>query len=308
MSGLLKSALGETIQVTMQLAANLGKIEIDPAQIESALLALAVNAHEAMPQGGALTIETSTTRLDVGQTSSDLELTPGVYAALAVSDTGVGMPPEAIECAFDPFFTTKGLATHSGLGLSMVHGFVKQSGGFVDVRSEPGDGTTVTLYFPVTEAEEEKEAIAPEAKTELESLPPQRTRFEYTGHVVSGATVGTWAHAPLSPANETQKSAWQVRRWTVDLPYREGLPNREDVRLELARWRDEEENARRLDDLQGARNARAFVERKVRELSRLDQLPAGDTFPYGVTLWRAGDALWIAVGATGDLCRYNPQH
>ena len=114
--------------------------------------------------------------------------------------------------------------------------------------------------------------------------------------MVSGATVGTWAYAPLSPANETQKSAWQVRRWTVDLPYREGLPNREDVRLELARWRDEEENARRLDDLQGARNARAFVERKVRELSRLDQLPAGDTFPYGVTLWRAGDALWIAVG------------
>ena len=130
----------------------------------------------------------------------------------------------------------------------------------------------------------------------LESLPPPRTRFEYSGHVVSGATVGTWAHAPLSPASEKQKSAWQVRRWTVELPYREDLPDREDVLLELSRWRDEETNARRLDDSQGARNARAFVERKTRELSRLDQLPAGGTFPYGVNLWRTGDALWVAVG------------
>jgi hypothetical protein len=129
----------------------------------------------------------------------------------------------------------------------------------------------------------------------LESLPPPGTRFEYTGHVVSGATLGTWAHAPLAPECAAQKSTWQVRRWTVDLPYRESLPDAEEVREELAHWREEEENAHRLDDAQGARNARALVERKTRELSRLAGLPPGRTFPYGVTLWRAGDALWLAV-------------
>ncbi len=164
MREVLESALGETIQVKLLLAGNLGRIRIDPDQMEAAVLALAVNAHEAMPQGGTLTIETSQACVDANQVAADPELSPGAYVALALSDTGVGMPLEDVACAFDPFFTTKGMATHSGLGLSMVHGFVKQSGGFVDLRSEPGDGTKVTLCFPVSESEAKARLCAPEGE------------------------------------------------------------------------------------------------------------------------------------------------
>ncbi len=129
----------------------------------------------------------------------------------------------------------------------------------------------------------------------LESLPPAGTRFEYTGHVVSGATLGTWAHVAVPPEKRDELARWRVRRWTFDLDYRAGLPDRAQVEAERARWQEEEQSTQAAGDHEGARNAHALVERKTRELSRLAQLPAGSVFPYEMTLWRLGDAFWLVV-------------
>ena len=129
----------------------------------------------------------------------------------------------------------------------------------------------------------------------IESLPPPRTRFAYTGHVVSGATIGTWAHVAVPPAKRDAFSTWRLRRWTLDLDYRAGLPTCDAIRADRNRWQEEESNALAVNDREGAQNARAFVERKTRELSRRSQLPPGSALPYRITLWRMGDALWLAV-------------
>ncbi len=153
MTDLLQRTLGEMITVHTRPFADLKLAKIDPGQLETALLNLAVNARHAMPDGGQLTIETGNVELDQEYAEKHAEVEPGMYAILAVSDTGVGMSSDILAHAFDPFYTTKGVGEGSGLGLSMVHGFVKQSGGHVSIYSEQGKGTTVKLYFPETKAE-----------------------------------------------------------------------------------------------------------------------------------------------------------
>jgi PAS domain S-box-containing protein len=154
MSELLGRSLGETIQVETVLAGGLWRVEADPNQLENAIVNLAVNARDAMPDGGKLTIETANTRLDESYAHQNLEVAPGQYVVICVSDTGTGMDKEALARAFEPFFTTKGIGKGTGLGLSQVYGFVKQSGGHVKIYSETGNGegrhrgTTVKIYLP----------------------------------------------------------------------------------------------------------------------------------------------------------------
>ena len=148
MSELLHRAIGETVTVETVLASGLWKTAIDPNQLENAIINLAVNARDSMPKGGKLTIETSNAYLDeayVVQSGADVE--PGQFVLVAVSDTGEGMPAEVREKAFDPFFTTKPTGAGSGLGLSMVYGFVKQSHGHIQIYSELGQGTAIKMYF-----------------------------------------------------------------------------------------------------------------------------------------------------------------
>jgi hypothetical protein len=129
----------------------------------------------------------------------------------------------------------------------------------------------------------------------LEALPPPGTRFAYTGPVVSGATLGTWAHVPLDADRLHRQARWRCRRWTVDLPFRTDLPTAEPAEAERRRWQAEEEAARRAGDAAKARDCRAMVERMTRCLTRLAVLPPGAMFPLPVTLWQVGDAAWLAV-------------
>jgi len=145
---LLQRSLGERIAVETVLAAGAWWISADQNQLESAVLNLILNARDAMPQGGKLTIETGNVHLDDAYARASEQLAPGQYALIAVSDNGIGMAPEVIAKAFDPFFTTKQPGHGTGLGLSQVYGFVKQSGGHVKIYSELGQGSTVKLYLP----------------------------------------------------------------------------------------------------------------------------------------------------------------
>ncbi|WP_419899430.1 PAS domain-containing protein [Roseomonas sp. USHLN139] len=148
MDELLRRALGEAIEVETILTGGLWNTFIDPTQIENALLNLAINARDAMGGAGKLTIELANAHLDDAYARTHDEVAPGQYVMLAVSDTGCGMTPEIIARVFEPFFSTKEEGKGSGLGLSMVYGFVKQSGGHIKIYSEPGQGTTIRLYLP----------------------------------------------------------------------------------------------------------------------------------------------------------------
>ncbi len=145
---MLRRTLGATVDVRIQPGEGLWPTQADPSQVEDALLNLAINARDAMPNGGRLLIETANVTFDDDYVADNLDVTPGDYVMLCVSDEGIGMPPETIERAFEPFFTTKPPGQGTGLGLSMIYGFVKQSGGHVKIYSEPGHGTTIKLYLP----------------------------------------------------------------------------------------------------------------------------------------------------------------
>ena len=144
----LNRSLGETIDIETVGAAGLWTVEVDSDQLEVALLNLAINARDAMPNGGKLTIEAANAILDREYCRSNPEVSPGQYIVVSVSDTGSGMAKDVLARAFEPFFTTKDLGQGTGLGLSQVYGFVKQSGGHIKIYSEVGQGTTVKTYFP----------------------------------------------------------------------------------------------------------------------------------------------------------------
>ncbi|WIJ24822.1 PAS domain S-box protein [Devosia sp. RR2S18] len=148
MEDLLRRTMGENIELEMVLAGGLWTTRCDPHQLESAILNLAINARDAMPMGGKLTIETCNAHLDNAYAARDREVKPGQYVCICVTDTGTGMSADTIAKAFEPFFTTKPIGQGTGLGLSMIYGFARQSEGYAKIYSEVGTGTTVKLYLP----------------------------------------------------------------------------------------------------------------------------------------------------------------
>jgi PAS domain S-box-containing protein len=167
---LFRRTVGETVTLEVVLAGGLWPTLCDPNQLESALLNLVINARDAMPDGGKLTIETCNTHLDDAYIAAQRDVTPGQYVCICVTDTGTGMPADVIERAFDPFFTTKPLGQGTGLGLSMVYGFARQSEGHAKIYSEVGQGTTIKIYLPryrgETEAEIEAATLAEAPRAE----------------------------------------------------------------------------------------------------------------------------------------------
>jgi len=184
MAALLGRSLGEAIQIRQDLPPGLWKTRIDPSQLENALLNLAVNARDAMPRGGKLTIEGQNVTLDTLYESESAEVKAGDYVMLAVSDTGEGIPKELLDHVLEPFFTTKAVGKGNGLGLSMVYGFVKQSVGHLKIYSELGHGTTIKLYLPRVDGAENNQ----NAGSARDAI-PQSTRGEVILLVEDDATI-----------------------------------------------------------------------------------------------------------------------
>lgn len=171
---LLGRVLGEDIEISLNMADEIWRVLVDPVQLEASLTNLAANARDAMSKGGLLTIATANRTLDNDYTEAHADVPPGDYVMIEVSDTGIGMSPEVIQRIFEPFYTTKEIGKGTGLGLSMVFGFLKQSGGHINVYSEPGIGTIFRLYFPRSPedvaADTKKSPAAPLARSAGETV------------------------------------------------------------------------------------------------------------------------------------------
>ncbi len=178
----MRRTLGERVQLEVVVAGGLWLTLCDPNQLENAILNLAINARDAMPDGGRLTIETANSHLDDAYAAREIGVRAGQYVCVSVTDTGTGMPPDVIARAFDPFFTTKPLGQGTGLGLSMIYGFAKQSEGNVKIYSEAGQGTTVKLYLPRYHGEVE-------ASAEVRGEAPRAERGETVLVVEDDSTV-----------------------------------------------------------------------------------------------------------------------
>jgi CheY-like chemotaxis protein len=211
MRSLLKRTLGERIRVEMSECPPVSRCVADCAQLESVLLNLAINARDAMPEGGTLAIHVSDFTIDETQLAEHPNAPAGSYVLLLVRDTGVGIPAETLSRVFDPFFTTKGVGAGTGLGLSMAYGFAKQSGGHIEIDSAVGVGTQVRLYLPMTdlparEFEDAENADIPEGQGEsvlvVEDEPAVRrfvvTLLEGLGYVVLAVADGEEALAVLN--------------------------------------------------------------------------------------------------------------
>ena len=170
MSELIRSTLGGDIQIETVLAGGLWKTHADSTQLENAVLNLAVNARDAMPEGGKLTIETANVSLDDAYAARHADVPAGQYVMISVTDTGHGMTPEVAGKAFDPYFTTKSVGKGTGLGLSQVMGFVKQSAGHIKIYSEVGDGTAIKIYLPRHFGDEEEATPAVSGVAELDAF------------------------------------------------------------------------------------------------------------------------------------------
>ena len=156
---MLRPLLGERIQIVVRSSSDLGGVRADPSQLDHILMNLAVNARDAMPRGGTLTVATANADLGDAFTRTHPGATPGQYVMLSVSDTGTGMNEHTLTHLFEPFFTTKEPGKGTGLGLSMVYGFVKQSGGYITVDSKLGEGTIFQIYLPRVDSVEEPQTV-----------------------------------------------------------------------------------------------------------------------------------------------------
>jgi len=209
---MIERLIGEQVELSTSLDADLGQVHADPGQIEHVIINLAVNARDAMPDGGRLLIETANAVLDEAYVSSHAPVQPGSYVMLAISDTGVGMDEATCARVFEPFFTTKESGKGTGLGLSTVYGIVKQSNGYIWVYSEPGQGTTLKIYLP--RVEEHEPLARPRARRAAERAPLERNGKE-TGLVVEDDdAVRTVVRRTLEGSGYTVVEARDVREAT----------------------------------------------------------------------------------------------
>ena len=244
MADLLHRTLGEQIELERVLAPRLWPVEVDPNQLENALLNLAVNARDAMPRGGKLTIETSNTALDENYAAREVDVIPGQYVMVSVSDNGTGMTRDTAARVFEPFFTTKEVGLGTGLGLSQVYGFVKQSGGHVAIYSEPGQGTTVRVYFPrfIGTVPESAAAAAPAvvARPSDKVILVVEDSDEVREH--SATVLRELGYGVLEAANATAALENLERAPRVDLLFTDvvlpGMSGRELATAAVERWPD----------------------------------------------------------------------
>jgi signal transduction histidine kinase/CheY-like chemotaxis protein len=239
MSELLNRTLGEATVIETVLGARLWLTRVDPNQLENALLNLVINARDAMQRGGKLTIETANLYLDEDYAATDPEVPPGQYVMLAVTDTGTGMTEDVRVKAFEPFFTTKPMGRGSGLGLSMVYGFARQSGGHVRIYSELGQGTTVKLYLPRWFGEEDQPPIERGAGQQLRAEGQETILVvEDDGEVRAfAARVLRELGYHVLEANNADEALVTVREQPIDLLFTDlGLPGTDGRQLaDLAR-------------------------------------------------------------------------